>query len=263
MGEKCAICGDKCGIGSVKTNNGDNICSICVEKCGGKKNSKIKEMSIPELKDIVREYNKKALEARNTSTKSETIVQSETTEPKSNSTEPANSNTVNNNTLNTKAPINTSKKGCGCLNIIAALIFVIIVSSLWGAISKESYKSMSLEKALQAIAESESMVYDGVTIDDNGVVDLYMIANDYTSKDSLIYRTVNIMEKIKGRNNYSQLGIRYKMNLYDKKGNAESNLVMVVDISKDTIETINYDNFRTSNLPDLADEFFVHPALEE
>lgn len=38
---------------------------------------------------------------------------------------------------------------------------------------------------------------------------------------------------------------------------------MVVDVSKDTVDSINYENFITSNLPDLADGFFVHPVLEE
>lgn len=160
MGEKCAVCGMKCGIGSVKTNNGENVCSICVEKCGGKKNSKIKETSILELKDIVREYNRKALEAKNTSTKSETIVQSENIEPEINSTEPANSNTVNNNALNTKAPINTSKKGFGCFNIIAVLIFIVIVSNLIGAIGGTPDNDNSSSTASQSITYTTYDVSD-------------------------------------------------------------------------------------------------------
>lgn len=247
---KCDICGMNCGIGRVKTNSGACVCSICAEKCGGRTNSKIKDMSVPELKETVREYNKKALEAKNVTAQ----------EFKNENTE--NVESVSQSTINPNIPLN-KRKGCGCINVIAVLIIIVIASSLWGDISKERYKSMPLEKALQAIAESESMEYDGVTIDDNGVVNLYMITSDYASKDSLTYHAVNIMEKVKGRDDYSKLGIRYKMNLYDKKGNAESNLIMVVDISKDTVDSINYENFITSNLPDLADGFFVHPVLEE
>lgn len=258
MGEKCAVCGMNCGIGSIKTNNGENICSICVEKCGGKKNSKIKEMSITQLKDIVREYNRKALEARNTSTQSEN-----NTESKSNNNESSNQNTFKTNNLNTKAPINTSKKGCGCFNIIAALIFIVIVSSLWGAISKESYKSMSIDKALQSIAESENMKFDGTTIDENGRVNLFLIASDYASKSSLTFDTIDIMEKFKGRDDYSELVIHYKMNLIDKKGNLVPTMVMVVNISRETINSINYEHFLSENLPDLATQFSTHPVLDK
>lgn len=249
---KCDICGMNCGIGRVKTNSGACVCSICAEKCGGRTNSKIKDMSVPELKETVREYNKKALEAKNASDQ----------ELKNENTKTAESAPLNSDPPNVNIPLN-KRKGCGCINVIAVLIILVIASNLWADISKERYKTMPLEKALQAIAENESMEYDGVTIDDNGVVNLYMIASDYASKDSLTYHTVNIMEKVKGRDDYSKLGIRYKMNLYDKKGNAESNLIMVVDISKDTVDSINYENFITSNLPDLADGFFVHPVLEE
>lgn len=73
MESTCAICRMNCGIGTIVTNNGESICSICVEKCGGKKNSNIKVMSIPELKDIVREYNRNALEARSMNTNNANI----------------------------------------------------------------------------------------------------------------------------------------------------------------------------------------------
>lgn len=73
MESTCAICRTNCGIGTIVTNNGESICSICVEKCGGRKNSNIKVMSIPELKDIVREYNRNALEARSMNTNNSNI----------------------------------------------------------------------------------------------------------------------------------------------------------------------------------------------
>lgn len=263
MGEKCAVCGDKCGLFKSKINTGENICFICFEKCSKKKNIKIKEMSIPELKDIVREYNRKALESKNTSTQNENIVHSETVEPKINSTESNNQNTVKTNNLNINPPIKTSRKGCGCLNIIAALIFVIIVSSLWGAISKESYKSMSLDRALQSIAESENMEFDGTSIDENGSINLFLISSDYASKSSLTFDTIDIMEKFKGRDDYSELVIHYKMNLIDKKGNLVPTMVMVVNVSKETINSINYKNFSSENLPDLATQFSTHPVLDK
>ena len=199
----------------------------------------------------MREYNKKAIESKNDSAQ----------KFKNKNTKTVEYNPINPNP-NINIPLN-KRKGCGCINFIAVLIIIVIVSSLWGDILKARYKTMPLEKALQVIAESESMEYDGITIDNNGAVDLYMIASGYASKDSLTLHTVNIMEKVKGRDDYSKLGIRYKMDLYDKKGNASSNLIMVVDISKDTIDSINYENFIASNLPDLADKFSVHPALEE
>ena len=115
MGKQCAVCGMNCGIGSIQTNNGENICSICVEKCGGKKNSKIKEMSVPELKDIVREFNRKALEARNVHTQNEPIVQP----------------IIH---VYTRPPISKSKKGCLLflliIGSISALFWILVILSL-------------------------------------------------------------------------------------------------------------------------------------
>lgn len=116
MGKQCAVCGMNCGIGSLRTNNGEHICSICVEKCGGKKNPKIKEMSVPELKDIVREFNRKALESRNANTQNEPIVQQ----------------VVH---VYTRPPM--SKQGKGCLLFliiiasISALFWILIILSLF------------------------------------------------------------------------------------------------------------------------------------
>lgn len=262
MGEKCAVCGMNCGIGSIKTNNGENICSICLEKCGGKKNPKIKELSIPELKDIVREYNKKALEARNVPIQNENIVHAETVEPKINTAETVNPNTVNNNNLNTKIPMSTSRKGCGCLNLIIIIISLSVIFNVWGNLSKEDYNTMPIEKAVTKIIESEDreiLTYDN----DDGRIIIYVQATDYASKRSLMYDTKQIMEKLKGRNDYTEFKINWKMNLFDKKGNPVPSVVMAVTISRDTINTINYDNFITDNIPDLAIQFSTHPAIEK
>lgn len=68
---------------------------------------------------------------------------------------------------------------------------------------------------------------------------------------------LNKEEKVKS----AQIDLRYT--LVDKYGNESMEPVMRTDFSKKTINKINFENARPKNLPDIADDYWKHQALDK
>lgn len=73
-----------------------------------------------------------------------------------------------------------------------------------------------------------------------------------------------ILEKV--YTDYSDIGrvaIFAYFPLVDKYGNSEDEVVMKVMLDKETSDKINWENFITDNLPDVVDDYYAHPAINE
>ena len=51
--------------------------------------------------------------------------------------------------------------------------------------------------------------------------------------------------------------------LVDQFGNEEDEIAMKTSFSKDTRDKINFDKVLFDNLPNIADEYWHHPAVEK
>jgi len=51
--------------------------------------------------------------------------------------------------------------------------------------------------------------------------------------------------------------------LVDEYGNEEISDVITMTVSRDNWENINWDNFFAEDLPDIAEDYWIHPALQE
>lgn len=57
--------------------------------------------------------------------------------------------------------------------------------------------------------------------------------------------------------------IEWQFPLVDTYGNVNLSPVMKIDMTRETEDKINWDNFLTDNLPTVADSYWQHPALSE
>lgn len=51
--------------------------------------------------------------------------------------------------------------------------------------------------------------------------------------------------------------------LVDKYGNEKDDVILKVSVTCDTASKINWDNFDFNNLPDIAEQYWEHPALKK
>ena len=61
---------------------------------------------------------------------------------------------------------------------------------------------------------------------------------------------------------YALINISGTFPLVDKFGNTSTDMVLNLTYNRATIDKINWDNFLYSNILDIADSIFIHPALQ-
>lgn len=63
--------------------------------------------------------------------------------------------------------------------------------------------------------------------------------------------------------NYTNVTIVGTFVLVDKFGNEKEDIVITVSYDRSTVDRINWDNFLYTNILGIADETFIHPALQQ
>ena len=79
-------------------------------------------------------------------------------------------------------------------------------------------------------------------------------------KNSANVDTTEFLEEIEGED-FSTIYIEYQGEFVDDYGESSKNRAIVYDISKETVEKINFENFIIDKMPDVADNYWEHPAL--
>lgn len=117
----------------------------------------------------------------------------------------------------------------------------------------------------ETIAEINNFGYDGTDI-----ISVTLNASDRITtnmtKKGMWLDSVNILESISELDSFKNLEmitIIWQFPLVDQYGNTEDGKVMSMDFKKETLEKINWDNFQRDNLPNVADNYWEHPALGE
>lgn len=91
------------------------------------------------------------------------------------------------------------------------------------------------------------------------------ITNNMTKKGMLIDTRDYLKSISKNKKVLKLKGISliFQMELIDKYGNEKEERVLIVTVSIDTLKKINWDNFIFDDIENVADTYFVHPALEK
>lgn len=87
------------------------------------------------------------------------------------------------------------------------------------------------------------------------------IISTKTIRHSFLYNTVEFMKVMKSQEEVTQATLIVQAPLTDRYGNVENGDVMIVLISRKTLNKINFNNFKAENLSAVADSYWEHPAL--
>ena len=80
-------------------------------------------------------------------------------------------------------------------------------------------------------------------------------------KRSFLYSTVEFMKVMKLQDEVTQATLIVQAPLTDRYGNVENGDVMIVLMSRKTLNKINFNNFNVENITAVADSYWEHPAL--
>lgn len=105
-------------------------------------------------------------------------------------------------------------------------------------------------------------------MDNKSLVEVRYNADDNWGNDEIKFGiwidAQEIFEKV--YTDYSDIGrvaVFAYFPLQDKYGNSEDELVMKIMLDDETASKINWENFLTDNMPQVADNYYIHSALNE
>lgn len=102
---------------------------------------------------------------------------------------------------------------------------------------------------------------------ESGVVETIALVENFKSTESLrrslIYSSVDFMKAMNSQDEVTQATIIVQAPLTDRYGNVDNGDVMVVIMSRETLNKINFNNFKAENLSAVADSYWEHPALAQ
>lgn len=100
---------------------------------------------------------------------------------------------------------------------------------------------------------------------ESGVVETITLVENFKSTESLqrslLYKVSDFMKAMKSEEEVTQATLIVQAPLSDRYGNVKNGDIMVVILSKETLNKINFNHFNAINLPFVADSFWEHPAL--
>lgn len=105
-----------------------------------------------------------------------------------------------------------------------------------------------------------------VSEEDNGVLINLNASENFTvnmTKKGMWMDTIEILEPLHNLNKFDIILVNWYLPLVDTYGNESDSLVMSIDMNKETLDKINWENFLTDNLPNVADHYHNHPALND
>lgn len=75
--------------------------------------------------------------------------------------------------------------------------------------------------------------------------------------------TIDVLEKFKNISDLNNIDILWFLPLTDKYRNEENEKVMTMSFTRDTLGNIDFDNVNFNDIPEIADSYNQHPALDE
>ncbi len=82
-------------------------------------------------------------------------------------------------------------------------------------------------------------------------------------KRSMWMDSVDILEPLSKTEGLKNISIEWLYPLTDQYGNTEDKRIMMLNISKETLDKINWEDFNNENLPNVSTEYFEHPTLNK
>jgi len=82
-------------------------------------------------------------------------------------------------------------------------------------------------------------------------------------KRTMWMHSIDTLKDLKDVAKIKEISFNITFPLVDKYGNESTGIVMKIKISNETKNKINFENFNTENLPEIADYYWAHPSFSE
>lgn len=79
--------------------------------------------------------------------------------------------------------------------------------------------------------------------------------------DAFFLKTSRFLEKIQDMK-FDYVEVTGTTDFIDKYGNSEKGTAIKLKLSKEEINKINFENFDVNKLPELAEDYYIHPGIE-
>lgn len=141
--------------------------------------------------------------------------------------------------------------------------------------TEETQEEESIEDTVTESAEEEvdNIIRSSDEIEEIGYIEegeqLFIRINTGTGwstdsmKNSMRVQTHDILRDVNDIDDVSTVNIGFRLPLQDQYGEESVEDVMNLVFYEETINKINFDNVLQDNMPDIADEYWNHPALDE
>lgn len=139
----------------------------------------------------------------------------------------------------------------------------------------ESTTPETLEEIIDAAIESAHAKKEDVKLfdtyseenPDEKRVAIYLTGSDNLTKNmirkGMWMEGTDILKSLQSCEDISEIVLYWSFPMVDAYGNSVTDTVMKIDVSKETLDHIDFERFPFENLPEIADEYFEHPALAE
>lgn len=82
-------------------------------------------------------------------------------------------------------------------------------------------------------------------------------------RHGMLTNSKKIIEPISKIENMNKIVLRWHLPLVDSYGNSKDTEVLTINLEKDALDKINWDNFLVEKFPDVANTYFEHPAIKK
>lgn len=125
----------------------------------------------------------------------------------------------------------------------------------------ELIKKEQIEEDITKILGSDELI-DLTYFDGTRQVIIKYKASDYSGERTLQYDHIKIYEKLFDNYDLEEVAIFSWMTFFDQYGQEVERVAVRSIIIKSTADKINWGNFITTNLPNIAEDYYVHPVLK-
>lgn len=128
----------------------------------------------------------------------------------------------------------------------------IIIDKLGKKNNMDNDKISSMEDISEA--QDGSYIIARLNADEN-------LTNNLTKK-GMWYDSIDVFEPISKLETTNKIVLQWQLPLTDAYGETEDGVVMTIDLERDQLDKIKWDNFNGKNFEVISNNYFLHPALK-
>lgn len=111
--------------------------------------------------------------------------------------------------------------------------------------------------SIDDLSESEDSLYYVISLNADDVLTTNMI------RSGMLMDSKKILEPISKIENLKKVVLQWYFPMVDEYGNESDSQVMIINIEREALDKINWDNFDYENFRNVATTYFEHPALKK